>query len=856
MQFLINGREVDYEDDGNFPLRLYKRLIDFKDPKSRKGETTYSIKLPYSDNNQRILGSLRILSEYNKFRRGITYNCEINSGGQTLINGIFVINQIDRDGYEGYITASTGAIGSLLNGLNLRDITGMLVDYDGWVTINLNLALFETQQQEHYKNLIAFPMVSYGNYFTPNYWDITPIINCSDTYPISSYGNIDVAPKEIFGNEIFNLNDNTNLQIDFRDMPPAAYVVPVLQHMFKDIGYRIAGSWVNTEEAKRLLMPYVGDRNYIYNWEYMANAYAEWLQFSGERVGGVIHFKYLGGLGRNYTAFWDSINLMPPNWTGTFVADCAYRANPTLYPNGTTDPHLFDVQNSVFDPPCLDAYWIFFNALGFDIVVDRSFNMNTVYDIGSGLPLYTTYTAPVSGIYTIQLEFQCVELGIDNLTDAQGNNAYIGISVINGDIPDNLDNFNCLNMGNPIYNETNKFIHGIPATGVYNITTAIELEANQTFILWAAVRTIAENADSFGVQNDRMLFDHLAPYLQAKCTPYQTNDPQIGNIATGTFYFYTYAVFINIKLTISVDNLPTTEPRDQFSDRINVAQNLPDVTQLDFLRSLLNIFNLYVDVDEVHKTVSLETITDFYGADANAYDITGKCADNDFTIAPPDVPAVYNWVWHKDERDFMTTLRGNNYDVNWTTFVSGVTSSVDIDSGIFASTEFENYNLIDTNIPLNSANFKAQEYYNAGQISIPRLSPKERYYQAANEPGSGGYDYMPRLLSTTQTVRRFDGMPNVRFGPAYYGKMDSFLLTEFPNTLSFKVLYPKYYRDFFNGVVKGYEAEVIINMDTKDYANLRINTAVAYNGNIFYLKSIEGYNPIAPKPAKITLFKI
>lgn len=57
---------------------------------------------------------------------------------------------------------------------------------------------------------------------------------------------------------------------------------------------------------------------------------------------------------------------------------------------------------------------------------------------------------------------------------------------------------------------------------------------------------------------------------------------------------------------------------------LQIAKFLPDDSQSDFLKDVINMFNLYMKVDITNKVVSFETYNTLFGDKFNPYDITNK----------------------------------------------------------------------------------------------------------------------------------------------------------------------------------------------------------------------------------------
>lgn len=838
LEIYINGELIDYSDDNDFPLRLYRKAIDFKDPASRKGENTYTIKLPNTLNNQRIFGSLQQLDEIFKFRRGQVWNCVVNNGSQTVINGIFYLTKVNEIEIEGYITAHNGEIGGLLDGKSLRDLTGLEYEFTCWESMRENIQNQILNLDTHYSSLVCYPLVSYGKYFIANIWGEGLVIPAS-YYGNASFGNINISPKLIFGIEEYSLTDNSNTYLYFQDVPPSHYIKPILERIFFDAGFTVAGSWIEKQETKRLIMPYVGERDVIYNWELIGKAQA--VNSDIQFVGSVLYFEnYSGDL--YISSFDDGASIPPfsPVLPSSIYFDVTNQLNNALYPTGSTQP-------------ILDHYYTWFNLLAFpntaqDLVF--SLNTSTVLD-ADGKPIYTLFTCPTDGVYTFDIEL-IVYLFSDSPPTAfmpsEFKKAW-GISIVSNTIPNDLDNNRTIDNSNPL-NATVLFTQFIPFATTINETVILELKKNDKICVWiSCVMPCAP--DSPQISGTAITYSTLPVYITS-----QAGVSDNGGLANGDFYSVNYMSAALNNITITIKDLPETPERDRFGTLMRVPNNLPDVKQIDFLKSFINLNNLFLEIDTVNKVVWIESINDFYQPNQTAYDITEKTNKTTFDILPPDVPKSYNFKWKVDSGDFATIIKGSNYDVLYNTLVTGAQGEVVIDSGIFASTEFETFTVVQSNTV--SSPFINPSYQNLYQVSLPRMVSKDRYYDPPNTAGSAGFGYEPRLLY----VRDFTVMSSMPItqrddaGVRLYEQLPAFINLAFASPLSYQNLYVLYYRDFYFNVSNGYECNCDVQINAYDYSQLRINRPVTYNGVIYFLKSINGFNPVNQTITKITLFKI
>ena len=65
---------------------------------------------------------------------------------------------------------------------------------------------------------------------------------------------------------------------------------------------------------------------------------------------------------------------------------------------------------------------------------------------------------------------------------------------------------------------------------------------------------------------------------------------------------------------------------------LNTTKFLPDMTQVDFLSNLINMFNLYMTIDVNNKTINFETYDTMFMNKVSPYDITDKVMSDTISI--------------------------------------------------------------------------------------------------------------------------------------------------------------------------------------------------------------------------------
>lgn len=354
------------------------------------------------------------------------------------------------------------------------------------------------------------------------------------------------------------------------------------------------------------------------------------------------------------------------------------------------------------------------------------------------------------------------------------------------------------------------------------------------------------------------------------------------------------------------------------------AKLLPKMRQLDFLKGLINMFNLYFTIDVQNQSIHFEPWTTYFTSGYNPYDITlkvfresieiGYMENNDprisFKEAQNQLIMGDNQVTtgYTTNPDSMTWNKIS--DINYDRFMNkeGTTDTIDIpfaEPAVKRTYLWNDYNSSGTHTGAG-----------AQQIYTPLIS-KQNPNENSNKPfnKNSGYTY----VYNTEDTMRFDGVPmlayylgqatdsyhyfniytggtinRVKFGvcspfqvSSYRDEIEAYLDTPdaltarktiaatyletgynmlntnttdfslcfdddgyFHDTLWTKFHQPKYMRYQNSDLLTA-----TIRMNDYDWQEMQINRPIKYDGEIYHIVEIKGYDPIK-RLATITLIKL
>lgn len=774
VDIIINGDRLELFAKSKFPLSLQRKLVDFKDLASRKGEYSLTVKIPNSEHNRRLLNYNDNLNEVNKFRKGFDNECKVFINGNQILDGLFVLNSVNDSEISGYIISKVSSVSFLLNSLRLNEINNLEYDFEIDTTINENILHHQNVGADPSK-VVLFGMVAYGNYFIPNSWNFSlsyPI----KRYDVSNYGTKDVAPRQIFGQTTYFLNDRSNLQLTFKSIPPQHYATPILKAVFDKIGYKLSGGWINSFEAKQLLLPYVGTREYQYNWKKI-------LKVKFDRPIMNVYQEMLANLSQTL--------LLANNFGITF----SYKANGQLYPTGGSTQYF-------------DSFYTHFAVHYFDtgtIIADDCATLIT-----------NEFVAPGKGRYKIAYSF-----GLKDFNDLKFMGEPIfetgfGATNYKDDLPQNLDNFSTIETvatgGHCNFYRRLSFEN----RGLISGTFEIDLEQYEKLTFWWSFVTIFNQTDSYTI-----------PFVLSDMPPsYQT-----------LFWGMTQFALIEI------ENFQVEITMLEGNEKVQVGENLPDIKAVDFVKSFINLFNLYMYVDTFNKVVYLENFNNFYlDSDLN-FDVTERVELEKVEKSPPEMAGDYLFSWNLDDADAQSQ---KVYDYKHKTLLDYANEFSEIDSVIFCSTEFDNFAAVD----FTESTFEDGAFIVKSTVSLPILVSNENFNKMQNEILSDRTNFQMRLLW-------FDGFFDQVETPILYSSTSVYSLQGIAKFKfkSFKELFFENYKTYLTALVQGYELNLSVSINAYVWNQLQINRPVVFNNVIFYIKSIDGYKPDGDGFSKLILFK-
>lgn len=852
-ELYINNQLVDLLP--NTRIILNKDFVDLQNPDARISDASLRLKLPKSKKNNIIFGHINVENIVDKFVRLEDFEALYLVNGVIVHNGTFRILSVDEDGYSGVLLTGVASWSKLLTGKTLRDLKNndLLTPWS-----------------------IPFTGLDYTGSNTPYslnwYINNNSFINSDVTFPLLSYGTF--WSSYITNNQINEIHTDS---LSLENFPPAVYDLKIIKRIFQNIGWTVESSLFSDSEAQKVFIPYTTSDSYIWNYGLLADQGASGSTFS---VGSNFNTSTFYGDIRNEYVY-TSADVNKKCIEASFLNFPIFYKNPFLdfknYSfqgfNGNTQITGYQTKMTKKYSFDIDINNWFFEILGKASVTFVEFNGNTVY-ICNNSPL------------------------ADEIAKSSGYNlgyARAGF-LIYIDTPDNADlPFILENLNTYVYN-------------FYYDNSNPNLEINHPSVLAAYVPTNSGVTSSYFFPYDPtadivVTGNTTLQSFQPISLAYPPNFPnpnvaslnqrtyswkwtgntqfQFRNINIPNGYVIKALVFgpgispdstLLVNIACSVSPFPslgmdlskeigynysassinfTFFPADDESDvDLNLAKNLPDIGQLDYVKSWINRYNLFINTDFKDKKVTFETYNNYFLPNDFTYDLSGKFNNNFYEpkSEPVILPKIIQLFYNNDSSDALVSKDFNYGSVRIQNDNIYCEGQKDI-SNLFSSTKLREFKFIEMNSYVN--------------LNLPSICDTDRFLFSDLTQVELDYTNSPRILKLTgEYQKNNEGSAEIVIP---VNGVDIKILTSIfeendPNKLSLSYygdygLYNKFFERYLNEISDSYIITMDCYITPTDWQNLTQNVPVIINGQAYIIYKIRNYDPLNNGKAQISFIR-
>ncbi len=250
-----DGRQIDYEKEEDLSIKMNRVADDLQDIEARYGEFSYSFSLPMTRNNTEIFNFAGIPHVRRMFK--ITpIDVKVYNNDLLILIGQLELQEIEDEKYKCVFYSKLTQLVDALADKNMQEISVCpKIPWDYEDTIRGHIATGGTNSDE---TPYQFPLIYYNTFFCPT----SVFTGLTDT--VVDYngftGHIFQRERD-FQNWYYLINHSLSGENEtyHHQIPLAFFLKSMMQYMFEDIGWSMAGSFWEDENIKRIIVPYVGD---------------------------------------------------------------------------------------------------------------------------------------------------------------------------------------------------------------------------------------------------------------------------------------------------------------------------------------------------------------------------------------------------------------------------------------------------------------------------------------------------------------------------------------------------------------------------------------------------------------------
>ena len=248
--------ELIYKQVSDLNLSFSRIVDDFTDVSNRFGDFSYEFNLPIVKENSLIFGSPESIGSKNFFIKNRNILCRVYNNQQLILDGLINLEGVTQDTYKCKFYSK---FKELIDTLNNKTSSG---DDKTLRTLGFDPIInwqYETSIKNHilanYKDsdetFYQYPISFYSTFYCE-----------TDVYTgKTDYNGYDISSDRPNQNYyyLFNSVDNKNNRMFFHQIPPAIYIVSIVEQILEDAGWKLGGQFFNRPDIKKILLLYNGE---------------------------------------------------------------------------------------------------------------------------------------------------------------------------------------------------------------------------------------------------------------------------------------------------------------------------------------------------------------------------------------------------------------------------------------------------------------------------------------------------------------------------------------------------------------------------------------------------------------------
>ena len=743
-ELYINNQVVDLAPNNR--IILNRDFIDLQNPDARISDASLRVKLPKSKRNNIIFGHINVENIKDKFVRFEDFDAIYKVDGVILHNGTFRVLAVDEDSYTGVLLSGVASWSKLLAGKSLRDlknddlVTPWSVPFTGLVSGSPQYSFAWYVNNPSFVNQdICFPLISYGTFYS----------------------------QIIYDNKIDEIHADS-LSLD--NFPPAVYDLKIIKRIFQNIGWSVDSSLFSDQEAQKVYIPYTTNDKVQWNFGTLLDADASGSTQS--YINNISASPYLSTSNILQTL------LLPNTVVNQKLGDFNFINFPTFYNNPQQNFTNYNILGSSGVFTTQGFLTKITTEYSFDVKINNwmldVFGKNSMYFSifgGSNRFVISPFAEKISNPNSYDLGF--VRAGFIVYIDTPFDTF----------LPDILDNVTTY-VNNFYYDTTNSALEithpnilaaYVPTTSGITNSYFFPYDSEGNIVVTGTTTlaqlnpcSITPTGSTFPIYDDRNYnykwtgnttfeFRNIKiPYgYVIKVFVFGSGTDLLSKRTqnvTGQFFGINRPLSGECQYNFSASSINVNFfPNDLNDDSdLNISKNLPEIGQLDYIKSWINRYNLFIDTNYDEKKVTFEPYDSYFLPNDFYYDLSGKFNDNFFEpkSEPVVLPKIIQFYYNNNESDALIGADISYGSVKIQNDNVYCENNKDI-SNLFSSTKLREFN------------YRTSQNSTGKKLFLPSICDTDRYSFSDLAQVELNYNNSTRLLKLTGEFAKDENGNNI-----------------------------------------------------------------------------------------------
>ena len=230
---------------------IFNRIADdFSDVENRYGEFSYDFFLPNVKQNAGVFDYVLQRGKKNIFKKNQDIPCQVYNNNNLILNGLLRLEGVSEKGYRCKFYSNFTALIDMLEERRLNELTFPLIEdwkYEESIIQHI-LADYKDSDETFYQYPLTF--------YSTTYCETAVFTGKTDAWGVPFRADNE---RQNYYYLINSMSTNRFNRHFYHQIPPAIYLIKIVQKVFEEAGFRLGGQFFENDNLKKILYIYAGE---------------------------------------------------------------------------------------------------------------------------------------------------------------------------------------------------------------------------------------------------------------------------------------------------------------------------------------------------------------------------------------------------------------------------------------------------------------------------------------------------------------------------------------------------------------------------------------------------------------------